>query len=115
LNSGTGSPRPLARRPWKNPRTVSTSSFGARHRPQEELAPVLAMLSGKDSLAPLTRPKPLGDAVDEHVDDCVLGKITLGELFVSGPQPLGDLAHRRPRQKPSARLVGEGVLDVARR
>jgi len=59
--------------------------------------------------------KPLGDAVDEQVDDAVLGEIALAEVLVFGPQPLGDLAHRRPRQKPPACLVGEGVLDVARR
>ncbi len=47
--------------------------------------------------------------------DLRLGKIALQEVLVFGPQPLGDLAHRRPRQKPPARLVGEGVLDVARR
>ena len=66
-------------------------------------------------LAPLTRPEPLGDAVDEQVDDGVLGKIALAEAFVFGPQPFGDLAHRSPRQKPAAPLVGERVLDVARR
>jgi transposase len=45
----------------------------------------------------------------------VFGQVTLAEVFVLGPQLLGDLAHRRPRQKPSARLVGERVLDGARR
>ncbi len=44
----------------------------------------------------------------------MLGEIALADLEF-GPKPLGDLAHRRPRQKPPARLVGEGVLDVARR
>ena len=45
----------------------------------------------------------------------MLGEIALAEVFVLGPQLLGNLAHRRPRQKPPAGLVGEGVLDVARR
>ena len=45
----------------------------------------------------------------------MFGEIALAEVFVLGPQLLGDLAHRRPRQKPLAGLVGEGVLDVARR
>ena len=45
----------------------------------------------------------------------MLGEIALAEVLVLGPKFLGDLAHRRPRQKPSARIVGERVLDVARR
>jgi hypothetical protein len=52
---------------------------------------------------------------EASVDDGVLGKIAFAEALVLGPQPLGDLAHRRPLQKPSARLVSERVLDVARR
>ena len=88
----------------------------AGHQPQQDLASVLADApGGQNRLAPLARPKPLGDAVDEQVDDGVLGKIALAEVLVLGPQRLGDLAHRRPRQKPSAGLVGERVLDVARR
>ena len=39
----------------------------------------------------------------------------LREVLVFDPQTLGDLAHRRPRQQLSARLVGERVLDVAGR
>ena len=45
----------------------------------------------------------------------MLGEIALAEVFVLGPQLLGDLAHRRPRQKPPAGLVGKRVLDVAGR
>ena len=45
----------------------------------------------------------------------MLGEIALAEVFVLCPQLLGDLAHRCPRQKPPAGLVGERVLDVARR
>ena len=76
--------------------------LGARHQRQQDLASVLADApGGQHRLAPLTWPKPLGDAVDEQVDDGVLGKIALAEVLIFGPQPLGDLAHRRPRQKPS--------------
>src|SRR5690348_5163050 len=60
------------------------------------------------------RPKPIGDAVDEQIDHSVLSKIALAEMLVFYPKTFGDFAHRRPRQKPPARLVGEGVLDVAR-
>jgi hypothetical protein len=89
---------------------------GARHQPEQDLASVLADApGGQNRLTPLARPQPLGDAVDEQIDDGVLGEIALAEILVFDPQPLGDLAHRRPRQKPLARLVGEGVLDVARR
>jgi hypothetical protein len=88
----------------------------ARHQRQEHLASVLANPPrGQYRLAPLARPKPLGDAVDEQVDDGVLRKIAFAEILVFGPQPFGDLAHRRSRQKPSARLVGERILDIARR
>jgi hypothetical protein len=85
--------------------------------PSRTLRPILANAPGRQHrLAPLAWPKkPLGDPVDEQVDDGVLRKIAFAEILVFGPQPFGDLAHRRPRQKPSARLVGERVLDVARR
>src|SRR6185312_15146753 len=90
--------------------------LGARHEPKEDLATVLADApGGQHSFATLARSQPLGDAVDEQVDDGVLGEIALAEVLVFGPQPLGDLAYRRSRQKPSARRVGKGVLDVARR
>ena len=72
--------------------------LGAGHQPEQHFASVLADApGGEHCLAPLTRPKPLGDAVDEQVDDGVLGKIALAEVLVFGPQALGDLAHRRPR------------------
>jgi hypothetical protein len=90
--------------------------LGSRHQPQEDLASVLADAPGSQhSLTPLAWPKPLSDSVDEQVDDGVLRKIAFAEILVFGPQTLGDLAHRRPRQKPSTRLVGERILDVARR
>jgi hypothetical protein len=36
----------------------------------------------------------------------VLRKIAFAEILVFGPLTLGDLAHRRPRQKPSTRFPG---------
>ena len=59
------------------------------------------------------RIKPLGDAVDEQTDDVVFRKIALAEALVFGPQPLGDLAHRRPRQKP-ARVSWVNVSSTSR-
>ena len=53
-------------------------------------------------------------AVNEQIDDVVLRKIALAEVLVLLPKLLGDLAHRRPRQKPPAPLVGERILDPAR-
>ena len=44
---------------------------------------------------PQTWPQPLGDAVDEEIDDVVLGQIAAREPLVLRPQPLSDLAHRR--------------------
>jgi hypothetical protein len=70
---------------------------------------------GEHRLPFLHRTEAFGDAVDIEIGDRMLGKITLGKGLVLRPQPLGNLAHRRARQKPSATLVGEGVLDVARR
>ena len=86
------------------------------HQAQKRFAPVLAdSPGGQNRFSPLARSQPLGDAVDEQIGDRMLGEIALSEVFVLGPQLLGDLAHRRPRQKSPTGLVGEGVLDVARR
>jgi hypothetical protein len=43
----------------------------------------------------VTGPEPLGDAVDEEVDDVVLAQITGGEFLVIGPQPFTQLRDRR--------------------
>ncbi len=86
------------------------------HQPQKRFAPVLAdPPGGQNRFSPLARTQPLGDAVDKQVGHRVFGEIALAEVFVLGPQLLGDLAHRRPRQKPPAGLVGKRVLDVAGR
>ncbi len=42
----------------------------------------------------------------------MLGEIALAEVFVLGPQLLGDLAHRHPRQKPPAGLVDRIIEDM---
>ena len=98
MTTSSGSPSPLARRSWKNARTVSTSSLEPAINANSDFASVLANPPGREhGLPPLARPQPLGDAVDEQVDDGVLGKIALAEVLIFGPQPLGDLAHRRPR------------------
>ena len=82
--TSSGSPSPRARRSWKNARTVSTSSFEPAIRRQQDLAPVLADApGGQHRLAPLARTEPLGDAVDEQVDDRVLGKIALEKASYS--------------------------------
>ena len=86
------------------------------HQSKQRFAAILAdSPGGQHSLPPLTRSQTLGDAVDEQVGDGMLGEIALAEVFVLGPKLLGDLAHRRPRQKPPAGLVGKRVLDVAGR
>ena len=114
--TSTGSPRPRPRMSWKNARTVSVSSFEPAISASSTLRPSVADAPGRQHrLAGLTRPQPLGDAVDEEVDDPVLGQIAAREPLVFRPQPFGDLAHRCPRQQPPAVLVGEGILDVARR
>jgi len=88
----------------------------AGHQRQQNLASVGADApGGEHRFAPLARRQPLGDAVDEQIDDVMLGKITLAKGLILRPQPFRDLAHRRPRQQSLGRLVGERVLDVARR
>ena len=66
-------------------------------------------------LARLAEMQPLGDAVDEEIDDVELGEVAGREGFVLGPETLGDLAYRRPAQQRAAALVGEQRLDVAGR
>ncbi len=62
--------------------------LGASHQRQQDLASVFAdPPGGEHRLAPPTRPQPLGDAVDEQLDDGVLGKIVLAEVLL--------FAHRR--------------------
>jgi hypothetical protein len=88
----------------------------SRHQPQKRFTSVLAdPPGGQNRFSPLARTQPLGDAIDKQVGHRMFGEIALAEVFVLGPQLLGDLAYRSPRQKPPAGLVGEGVLDVARR
>jgi hypothetical protein len=43
------------------------------------------MPQAASTASPLTRPQPLGDAVDEQIDDGVLGKIAFAEALVLGP------------------------------
>jgi hypothetical protein len=59
--------------------------------------------------------QPLGDPVDEQVDDLELREVPADEGFVLLPQPLGDLAHRRAAQQAASVLIREQRLDVARR
>ena len=85
------------RRSWKNARTVSTSFFEPAINPSSGLRPSSPIPCGcEDGFPPLARPQPLGDAVDEQIDDGVLGEIALAEVLVLGPKLLGDLSHCRP-------------------
>ncbi len=58
--------------------------------------------------------QPLRDPVDEEIRDRELAQIPGGEGFVLLPQPLGDLAHRRPTQETPPLAIPEGRLDVPR-
>jgi hypothetical protein len=85
----------------------------AGHQMEQHLAAILADAPGRHHRLPrLTGPQPLRDPVDEQVDDPVFGKIAGGERLVFRPQPLSDLAHRRPAQEPPPVLVRERLLDV---
>ena len=90
LTTSSGSPSPLMRRSWKNVPscTVSTSSLRARHQPQQRFASVLASIPQAARTASRRWPgrQPLGDAVDEQIDDGVLGEIALAEVLVLGPK-----------------------------
>jgi hypothetical protein len=100
-------------------RTVSVPSFEPAIRWSSTLRPSspmphpggarrLARLAGAQPLGA----QPLGDVVDVEVDHPVLGEGAFGDGGVVRPQPLGDLAPRRPAQELAAMLVGGRALDV---
>jgi hypothetical protein len=99
---------------WKNAETVSASSFEEGHQVEEDLAAVEGEApGGQHRLAPLARPDPLGDPIDEQVRDLVLGEIAALEGLIILPELLADLGDRGLREQQPAGLVFEGVLDVA--
>ena len=111
----SGSPSPRVRRSWKNARTVSTSSLDPAINPKRTLrpsspTPQAASTASRCGLAEAARRFRQRTGRRRRAP-----KDRVPESAVLGPQTLGDLAHRRPRQKPSTRLVGERILDVARR
>jgi hypothetical protein len=90
--------------------------LGAGHQVQENLGAGAREPPGRqDRLAPLPGPDPLGDPVDEQIGDVVFAEIAGGEVLVVRPQPSTQLGDCRPGQEEPARLVLEGVLDVAYR
>jgi hypothetical protein len=83
---------------------------------QEDLAALRANApGGHHRLTRLASTKPLGNAVDEQVDDPMLAEVSRRERLVLSPQPVRNLAHRRAAQQTTACIVGERVLDVPRR
>ena len=114
LTTSSGSSSPDAQVLEERPHGLDVL-LRARHQPQQRFASVLADPLLQDGFPPLARPQPLGVAVHEQIDDGVFGQVTLAEVFVLGPKLRIFFTHRRPRQKLSARIVGERVLDVARR
>jgi hypothetical protein len=64
-------------------------------------------------LARLAQVQPLGDPIDEQVENVELAEIPAGKGLVLGPQPFRDLAHRRAAQQTPPALVGKQRLDVA--
>jgi hypothetical protein len=86
----------------------------AGHQVQEHLAAVARDApGGEHRLARLAGPQPLGDAVDEQIDDVVLGQVAAGERLVLGPQPLAQLADRGPAEQRPAVAGGEHGRNVA--
>ena len=59
--------------------------------------------------------QPLGNAVDEQIDDLELRQVAAGKPLVFGPQPRGDLADRGAAQQTLALGIGKQCLDIARR
>src|SRR5439155_11731402 len=94
----------------------SPCPLGPRAQCQEDLLALLVDAPrAEDRLAGEPRAEPLGDAVDEEVQELVLRQAPGREHLVLLPEPLGHLAHGRPRQERAALLVGERRLDVPRR
>ena len=93
---------------WKNARQLSVSSLVPGLKCQED---VLALLvdapRAEDRFAGKAGTEPLGDAVDEQVEELVLREVPGRERRVLLPESLGHLAHRRPRQERPPLLVGE--------
>ena len=101
---------------WKNARQLSVSSLVPGLKCQEDLLALLVDAPrAEDRFAGKAGTEPLGDAVDEQVEELVLREVPGRERFVLLPESLGDLAHRRPRQERPPLLVGERRLDVPRR
>src|SRR5262249_30589477 len=69
----------------------------ATHEMQKDLLPIPPDPPGGDHwLARAAGPQPLGNAVNKQVDDVELRQIAAREGLIFLPQPLRDLAHRRP-------------------
>ena len=71
------------RRSWKNARTVSTSSFEPAINPSSDLRPSSPIPQAARTARAAGPAAPLGDAVDEQIDDGVLGEIALAESSYS--------------------------------
>src|SRR3954447_955061 len=85
----------------------------ACHEVQEDLAALRANApGGHHRLTRLTSSKPLGNAIDEQIDDPMLTEVARRERLVLSPQPFGNLAHRRAAQQTTACIVRERILDV---
>ena len=70
--------------------------LGAGHQCEQHFPALGREAPGRQHrLALLAGPDPLGDAVDEEVDDVVLAQVTGGELLLIGPQPFAQLRDRR--------------------
>jgi len=93
---------------WKNARQLSVSSLVPGLKCQEDLLALLVDAPrAEDRFAGKAGTEPLGDAVDEQVEELVLREVPGRERRVLLPESLGHLAHRRPRQERPPLLVGE--------
>jgi len=101
---------------WKNARQLSVSSLVPGLSARRTFLPSWSMPHAQRT-ASRARPvtEPLGDAVDEQVEELMLREVPGRERLVLLPESLGHFAHGRPREERPAVLIGERRLDVAGR
>lgn len=88
--------------------------LGAGRQVQQDLLALQRDAPGRQHrLAGLAQMQPLGDPVDEQIQQVELRQIATRERLVILPQPLAELAHRRLAEQQTPLVVGEGRLDVA--
>ena len=81
----------------------------------EELPQAGELRIRQEPLEPALEANPLGNPVDEQIDDLVLAPVLRRKFLIVFPEPLPEFGNRRAREQKTTALVGEDVFDVAHR